>query len=144
MAQRPSTRQGEDYRSFYLKPTTWEAIKIRMGHEGRGSISRFADEINVARQYATDLVSNKVGCSSNVMRKVISLFGLDKPDSKGNTQRWCHLFDFDPLPDKINYNSHKFNMAKMNGEIPYTQYSSSGEARKRDMNVEEKDYKKDT
>ena len=141
MAQKP-TRQGEEYRSFFMKPQTWEAIKISRGYEGRGSISRFAAEINVARQYATALVNNQVGCSSNVMRKIIALFGLDKLKANGHHQCWCHLFDFDPLPDKTDYNNKKYNMAKMNGEIPYSRFSSSGEARKRDMIIEEKDYDK--
>jgi hypothetical protein len=141
MANKSPTRQGEEYRSFYLKATTWEAIKISRGYEGRGATSKFAAEINVARQYAADLVSNKVGCSSNVMRKVIALFGLDKPNAKGSHQCWCHLFDFDPLPEKVNYNSPKYNMAKFNGEVPYTQYSANAELRKNDMVVETKDYR---
>lgn len=123
------TRQREDYRSFFLKKSTWDAIRISRGWPERGSISRFAEEIGVTRQYAADLVSCNCGCSSNVMRKIIDLLGIR------DGERWCHLFDKTNMRN-VDNNHPIFNQAKYMGEVPYERFSISATLRESDYAVE--------
>lgn len=118
----------EDYRSFYLKKTTWEAIKISRGWPSYGAISRFAEEIRITRQYAADIVSCNCGCSSNVIRRIVDMLGIKEGC-------WCHLFDRTNMRE-VDPNHPIFNQMKYNGEIPYEKYSPSAEARSRDYSVE--------
>lgn len=123
-----STR--EDYRSFYMKEKTWEAICTSRGWGGRGSVARFAESINITRQYAHGLVNRTFGCSSNVMRKIIDLLGL-------KSGCWCHLFDKYNVKG-IDPNHPLYNQMKTNGEVPYTEYSESAHLRSVDYKTETK------
>jgi hypothetical protein len=126
------TYQKEDYKSFYLKKKTWEAICSSRGWHGRGSITRFAEEIGVTRQYASGLVSGACGCSSNVMRKIIGLLGINKGC-------WCHLFEKNSTHG-MHPNHPIVNQAKFMGEVPYQLYSPSAGLRSADYETEEKDH----
>lgn len=123
-------KNGEDYKSFYLKTSTWKAIIISRGWTRFGGVSRFAEAIGITRQYASEIVHQRCGCSSNVMRRIISLLGIKRGE------HWCHLFDMTPDID-IDPNHPMFNMEKYNGVMPYSKYSSSAELRKKDYKVEE-------
>lgn len=120
----------EEYKSFYLKKAVWEAIRIARNWQGRGSISRFAEELEITRQYAHLIVSGKAGCSSFVMRKIKRLLGI-------NGSCWCHMFE-ENRADNVNPNHPIFNQAKYNGEIPYIRYSPSAELRAKDYETEHK------
>lgn len=122
------TRQREDYKSFYLKKTTWEAIRVSRGWKEYGSISRLAEELRITRQYATDIVHCNCGCSSNVIRRIVDLLGIREGC-------WCHLFDKTNLRE-ASPNHPIFNQMKYDGEVPYERYSPSAEAKAGDYKVE--------
>ncbi len=122
----PSDR--EEYRSFYLKKSSWQAIQISRGWRKRGAISRFAEEIGITRQYASMIVNGKAGCSSFVMRKIKRLVGI-------NGSCWCHLFE-ESRVDDVDPNHPIYNQAKYNGEVPYQEFSSSAELRNKDYKTE--------
>ena len=123
-------KQAETYRSFYLKKTTWQAICYSRGWKGRGSVTKFAESINITRQYASGLVNGSIGCSSNVMRKIIDLLGI-KMDC------WCHLFDRYNL-NGVDSNHPIFNALKASGEVPYEPWSESATHRRLDYQAEER------
>jgi plasmid maintenance system antidote protein VapI len=123
-----SQKQREDYKSFYLKKSTWDAIRISRGWGERGAISRFADELRITRQYAADLVRCNCGCSSNVIRRIVDLLGIKEGC-------WCHLFDKTNLRE-VDNNHPIFNQMKYNGEVPYERFSPSADARAKDYKVE--------
>lgn len=125
------TRQREDYKSFYLKKSTWKIIKTSRGWPEKSAISRFAYELNITRQYARDLVKQNVGCSSNVMRKIIEFLGIREGC-------WCHLFDKQRLDESDPRHPvfQEANQAKYMGEVPYDKHSESAEERKNDYGVE--------
>ena len=125
-------KQAESYRSFYMKKTTWQAICFSRGWNGRGSVSKFAESINITRQYASGIVNGSLGCSSNVMRKIIDLLGIKR-------DCWCHLFD------RYNWNgvdsNHPiFNALKLSGEVPYEPLSESAAFRSLDYPAETRKY----
>ena len=120
--------QKEDYRSFYMKKRTWNAIKDSRGWSGRGEISRFAESINITRQYAAGIVNGSLGCSTNVMRKIIDLLGIYHGC-------WCQLFDRQNL-NGVDYNHPRYNQAKYEGEVPYKEDSLSAEFRRVDYKTE--------
>jgi hypothetical protein len=132
------TRQKEDYKSFYLRKSTWEAIRTSRGWYGRGATVRFAESLGVTRQYAWDLITQRCGCSSNVMRKIIALLGMDRPiiiKGMEHYQCWCVLFEM-TCQREASPNHPIYNLAKYNGEVPYDKYSPAGQARARDYKVE--------
>jgi plasmid maintenance system antidote protein VapI len=122
----PSGR--EEYRSFFIKKSAWEAIRALKGWHKRGSISRFAEELGITRQYASLIVGGKAGCSSFVMRKIKRLVGI-------NGSCWCHLFE-ETRVDDVDLDHPIYNQAKYNGEVPYQRYSSSAELRDKDYKTE--------
>lgn len=126
-----TNKYHEEYKSFYLKRSVWEAIKLTHGWHDRGGISRFAEHLGITRQYAALIVSGKAGCSAFVMRKIKRLLNI-------NGSCWCHLFE-DSRCDSQDENhpiSQSLNHVKYMGEIPYNRYSISGEQRKSDYHVE--------
>jgi predicted metal-binding protein len=123
-----STKQREDYRSFYLKRSTWDAIRISRGWVGKGAASRFAETIGITRQYASEIINQRCGCSSNVMRKIIDLLGIKEGC-------WCHLFDRNCMVD-FDPNHPIYNQEKYMGVIPYTKHSTAAEMRNLDYPVE--------
>jgi len=125
------TRQKEDYRSFYLKKTTWDAIRISRGWTGKGAASRFSEAIGITRQYGSEIINQRCGCSSNVMRKIIDLLGI-------KDGCWCHLFDKNCMVDH-DPNHPIYNEQKYMGEIPYSKYSPSADSRKKEYSVEKLD-----
>lgn len=133
-----STRQKEDYKSFYLRKSTWEAIRISRNWGIRGAACRFAEALGITRQYAWDIITQRCGCSSNVMRKIIGLLGMDRPiQVKGHDQYqcWCSLFEMVSMRECDK--SHPiYNLCKYNGEVPYNKYSPSANARSKDYKVE--------
>lgn len=120
-------KQRDDYRSFYLKKKTWQAICASRGWSGRGSIARFAESINITRQYAAELVNQNIGCSTNAMLKIGAFLGIK------HNECLCQLFDRHREagigPDHPLYNSLKYI-----GETPYN--SNSEMARLRSMDYE--------
>jgi hypothetical protein len=137
----PLTRQKEDYKSFYLRKSTWEAIRTSRGWYGRGATVRFAEALGVTRQYAWDIITQRCGCSSNVMRKIIALLGMDRPiviKGQDHYQCWCVLFEM-VCQREANPNHPIYNQMKYAGEVPYSKYSESANLRKRDYDTEKVD-----
>lgn len=137
----PRTCQKETYQSFYLRKSTWDAIRTSRGWHGRGATVRFAESLGVTRQYAWDLVTQRCGCSSNVMRKIIALLGMDRPikvRGLDQYQCWCILFEMTPMRES-NPNHPIFNEAKYKGEVPYSKYSEAANLRSRDYKTEQVD-----
>ena len=111
-----------------MKKKTWEAICAIRGWQGKGSAARFAEEINITRQYAYGIINGTFGCSSNVMRKIIDLVGIKE-------SCWCHMFDKFNLKG-IDPNHPIYNQAKFNGEVPYDPLSLSADLRAQDYKTE--------
>ena len=132
----PNATYKEDYRSFFLKKTTWDAIRYSRGWPERGAITRFATELHVCRQYAWDIVTQRTGCSTNVMNKIINILGLP------HDACWCHLFDRVSMRN-VDRNHPIFNQMKYQGEMPYSHLSPSANARRRDYNVESLNHHQD-
>lgn len=123
-------RYGE-YCHFFLRKDAWLAIRRLKNWPERGSKTRFAEALGICREYARLIVDQLVGCSAEVMYRIIRLVGYRENDC------WCHLFTDrtgDPLPS----NHPIYSDAKYDGVLPYEKYSSSAELRKGDYNVETK------
>ena len=125
------TSQGETYKTFYLKKRTWQYICERKRWTGRGSIARFASEIGITRQYARMISGGLVGCSSNVMRRIIDMLGYRAGEC------WCDLFEFHNI-EGVDQNHPIWNQAKSLGEVPYTHYSDVADMRSQDYDVEKR------
>lgn len=125
-----TNKYHEEYKSFYLKKSVWEAIKLTHGWHDRGGISRFAECLGITRQAAARIVSGHDGCSAFMMRRIKRFMNI-------NGECWCHLFEesrCDSL-DK-NHPMQDPNEAKYRGEVPYSKHSSLAEMRSQDYRVE--------
>jgi hypothetical protein len=121
-------RRGEDYKSFYLKKGTWDAIRCSRGWGGRGEVARFAEAINITRQYAAEIVKGNIGCSTNVISKIVTLLGI-------KDECWCHLFERHREVE-MPLNHPLYNHLKHIGEVPYAQDSHSALFRSKDYPAE--------
>lgn len=127
---RSTKRYYEEYKSFYLRKSVWEAIKLTRGWHKRGAISRFAECLGITRSMAARIVSGEDGCSAWMMRRIKRFMGI-------NGACWCHLFeevrcdDLDP-----NHPAQAPNEAKYRGEAPYNHLSKSAELRSADYRTE--------
>lgn len=122
------TNQREGYRHLYLKRSTWELIQLAHGWSGRGSVKAFADSIGVTRQYASGLVTNSFGCSTNVQVMIKDLLGIKDDEC------FCHLFSIRRRNVSANHPIH--NQSKYMGEIPYIEDSISAKFRRLDYPAE--------
>lgn len=124
--KKPNQREG--YRHLYLKKSTWQLIQLAHGWKGRGSVKAFGDAIRVTRQYASGIVTNSFGCSTNVLMAVKNLLGIRRGEC------WCHLFDEKKID--VDDNHPLWNDSKFRGEKPYIKDSLSASFRRLDYPAE--------
>ena len=127
---RLTTPYKEEYKSFYLKKSVWEAIKLTRGWHERGAISRFAEELGITRQAAARIVSGHDGCSAFMMRRIKGFMNI-------NGQCWCHLFE-ESRCDTLDHNHpmQALNYQKYMGVVPYNRFSQSAAERSQDYQTE--------
>lgn len=116
---------------LYLKKETWKYICKLQGWK-KGKYTKFAKCLNCTRQYAAGLAQGRFSFDNPTFLANTILLAQGRLDGE-----WTHLVEFRIKVRDVDPNHPMFNIAKYNGQIPYTEYSLSADFRnKMDYKVE--------
>lgn len=111
---------------IYMRPGAIETIRMAKGIK---SDSELAEDLQVTRQYVSNLRHRRATVTATVIVRLAVLMG--------NIQRnWWIYFEILPTHKQKTPNSMELNYEKHRGQLPYSKYSPDGNFRKLDGKVE--------